>query len=297
MLDDIVLFISLYKVKNFKICAESLMMKPSTLSRHILELEEKLGNQLIIRDTKNFEVTDFGTYIYNQFKHLPTFVKSSIHAYNQVHNRNNYHGTLNVALGENIAYELINPYLSDFLKKNPNLKLNICYLPNIVEFPHDGIDIVLSIKHINDKNLDNRFIRKEYIKFYCSNKYAAEHGIPEQIEALNQHLFIAPLNEYNLQIDYVKLKNIHTQDEYVLDIRDNRLNINQITAAHKIGINSDFIFACIEPLVQNDLEQGTVLPVLPNWTLYEFEFYLVTKKHVTEKEQIFIDFIYECMRK
>ena len=93
-------------------------------------------------------------------------------------------------------------------------------------------------------------------------------------------------------LNYIKLKNIHTYEEYLLDLTSNRLNINSSFHSHKIGLNADFIFGCLESLVQHDLKKGLVVPVLPNWALFELEFYLVTKKSISKNEQIFIDFIY-----
>ena len=73
MLDDIALFINLYEAKSFRKCAELLNIRSSTVSKHIIELENKLGKELIKRTTRTFEPTVYGTYVYNNLKNLPVF--------------------------------------------------------------------------------------------------------------------------------------------------------------------------------------------------------------------------------
>lgn len=295
MLDNLVLFVSLYELRSFKKCAETLDISAPTLSRHISDLESKLGKKLIIRDTKNFEPTEFGTYIYNQTKNIPSFIENILNIYKKIDSQQNINGILNVALGDSIAYELINPHINDFLNQYPGIKLNLNYIPNITAWPSKNIDIVLSVGHINGKNLENRFIRKEYVKFYCNTNYVSKYGIPTNINDLKNHSVFGPINDNYLSLNYINLKNINTHEEYPLDLTANRLNINSSFHSHKIGLNADFIFGCIESLIQNDLKQNLIVPVLPNWAMLELEFYLITKKNTSEQAQVFINFIYKCM--
>lgn len=81
MLDDIALFIKLYETKSFKKCAELLNTSASTISKHIADLEYRLGKQLIIRTTKTFEPTSYGKYIYNNLRNIPVFTESVLKSY------------------------------------------------------------------------------------------------------------------------------------------------------------------------------------------------------------------------
>lgn len=297
MLDNLILFVNLYEIRNFTKCAEKLKISVPTLSRHIADLESKLGKKLITRTSKNFTPTDFGNYIYLQTKNIPSFIDNILNVYNKIDTLKHIGGVLNVALGDSIAYELINPYINDFLKQYPNIKLNISYIANITEWPAQHIDIVLTVGYLNADNVDNRFVRKEYVKFYCTTEYANKFGVPIDLADLSNHSIFGPINDNYLALNYIKLKNINTYEEYLLDLTANRLNINSSYHSRKIGLNSDYIFGCIESLTRKDLEKGIIIPVLPNWAAYELDFYLVSKKTISENEQVFIDFIYNCMRK
>ena len=295
MLDNLVLFVSLYEFQSFKKCAETLDISAPTLSRRISDLESKLGKKLIIRDTKNFEPTEFGIYIYNQTKNIPLFIENMLNVYKKIDNQQNINGVLTIALGDSIAYELINPHINEFLNQYPGIKLNISYIPNITAWPSKNIDVVLSVGHINDINLNNRFLRKEYVKFYCNTNYVAKYGVPAHVDELKNHSIFGPINDNYLALNYIKLKNINTHEEYLLDLTANRLNINSSIHSRKIGLNADFIFGCIESLIQKDLKQNLIVPVLPNWAMLDLEFYLITKKNTSEHAKVFINFIFKCM--
>lgn len=296
MLDNIASFIDLCEIKSFKICAEKLKIQPSTLSKHISELENELGKQLIIRTSKMFELTDFGIYMYNKCKHIPLFIENTINVYEKKVPQENKCGTLNIALGAVISYNLVCKHLHKFIDEYPNIKLNLNFYPNIQSWPSPQIDIILTPHNIKGTNLTNRFVRHEYIKLYCNSSYAITHGIPKTTEELYDHNIIGMINQDYSPIEYYKLKYINTNEECIVNLKDNFLNINNALHIRQIGLNSDCIFGCYESIIRDDLNVGLVVPILPDWIAYEFDYYLVTKNNISVEAQLFVNFLYECMK-
>ncbi len=297
MLDDIMLYLHLYEQQSFKKTAEILRIKASTLSYHIGELENKLGNQLVTRTSKTFQPTEFGTYVYNQFKHIPEFVDFTFNKYKNLHNVSNLSGTVNIALGETIAYKHIVPKLNGFLDKHPDLNLNITFLRNSTKWPAKHISIVLSPVYIKGENFINRFIRTEHVQLFCTPDYAAKHGIPESIESIANHKIVGFTDEYFKPFNFLKAYNIHSKQEYILDFSRNRLNINSGIYHYNIGINtSDYIFCSHRSIMENDIEKGKIISILPGWGLYELNFHIVSHKNLSAEEQVIIDFISQCLR-
>lgn len=296
MLDNIALFIKLCETKSIKSCAEHTHIHASTISKRISELEDTLGKRLVIRTSKRFELTEFGEHIYKSCKHIPLFVDSTIKVYekNLIHKHTS--GTINVALGSIISNKLICPYLHKFLQAYPNIKLNLSFYPSIETWLNPNLDLILAIKYIEGAGLENRFIRHEYIKLYCNNDYAIRHGIPQNIEELSKRDIIGLVNPDYTPMDYAKFRNKNTHEEYVLDLTSNRLNISNNVHTVQVGLNADYIFGAYESLVRDELHNGTLLPVLPDWYAFELDFYLVSKKKISQETQLFIDFIWDCMR-
>lgn len=296
MVDNIILFLHLCETKNFSVSASLLNMQPSTFSRRIKNLEDKLGKQLIVRTSKTFEVTDFGNYIYNQFKHLPDFVDYTLERYNKVFKANQISGAINLACGEAVAEKIITPRLPEFMAKHPNINLNISCINNITRWPSENIDIVLSPVSIKGSNLVNRFVRTEYVQLYCFADYAIKNGIPKEISELKDHRIIGMVDDNFQPFEFVRVYNFNSKKEYVLDLRDNFLNVNSPVQQYRIANALNYLFCSSKPVVNNELKNGTVIPVLPEWSLYELDFNIVTNKKTSPEEDIVIDFLHSCFR-
>lgn len=297
ILDKIIYFLQLYELQSFKKCAESFNIQPSTLSKYIIELEIKLGNQLIIRTSKRFEVTNFGEYIYNQFRHLPLFTERVLNAYAQTQDIGNSVGTLNITLGIFIAYELVCPRINTFLQNYPEIKLNINFASYLNDWPDYDPDIVLSNHRFDNESIVSRFARTEYGRLYCTSSYVSKYGLPLTIEDLDKHAVIGYLDGEEYPKQYTKLRNINTNEEYLVDFTKSQINVNSAIHLKQIGIHSDFIFGSFPSLVKKELDSGLLIPVLPHLIISEpFEFYLYSKRKISRVAQLFIDFIYECMR-
>lgn len=295
MLDDISLFIKLYEVKSFKRCSELMNTSPSTISKHIADLEYKLGKQLIRRSTKTFEPTPYGTYIYSNLKNIPVFTESVIKSYN-AKRKNNSKGTLNVTLGSAISYELISPYLDEFLEQHPNIKLNVNFKTNIISWPSEDTNLVLGISAINDSSLDSRFIRTEKARLYCTKDYVQKYGLPEKPDELIMHRVIGFIDDKNFN-DNVVMYNSKSNATFILDLSNIKIKTNDILHMKKIGISSDYIFGSNDSIVSKELQKGMIIPVLPDWYISEVNFYIITRKSLQQIEQAFIYFISNCMNK
>jgi DNA-binding transcriptional LysR family regulator len=58
-------FLTLVKYKHFTLASDELCISQSSLSKHIKSLENELGIQLIVRSTRNMELTSFGEEFYD----------------------------------------------------------------------------------------------------------------------------------------------------------------------------------------------------------------------------------------
>lgn len=296
MMDNIKLYIKLYEQQSFKKTAELLHMQASTLSRHIYELENELGNQLVIRTSKTFQPTDFGKYIYNKFKHIPDYIDYTLKTYHKIARHDQIHGKVNLVIGDTISYKLIAPKIRNFCDEYPNIHLNISFLSNISGWPAENINIVLAPIFIKGPNLINRFVRTEHVQLYCTSSYAARYGVPTKIEELTNHKFIGIVDDTFNALEYITIYNITSKQEHVLDLRDNFLNVNSGIYQYTIGNCSDYIFCCFNSFVEDSLRRGDIINVLPNWGFYELNFHIISRKFISAEEQLVIDFIYDCLK-
>lgn len=300
MLDNIMIFIQVVEAGSLGKAAKILNIQTSTVSKRLAELEFRLNKLLFIRDTRNINITEYGQFIYDRFRHLSVYLSDTLNRMDSNFNRLNKYdeeGELNLSMGAAISYELVCPCLDDFIKQYPKVKLNINFSINIIQWPSFDTNIVLAAKSINDNNLENRFLRTEYLKLYCSIDYALKYGIPLEPEELVNHKILGPLDIDNKALDYILLKNLKTNKEFLFSMADSPIRTNNALHMKKIGLHSDYIFGSWDSLCVDDLNNGRLIAVLPEWGAYKIDFYLTSRKKVSRLEQTFIDFIYNCMSK
>lgn len=110
---------------SFTKASEALFVTQSSISQSIKQLESKLGVQLFIRKKKKITLTKEGEILFGHveqaFNHLKT-AERKIENYNI--------GEIHVGASDTICKYYLLPYLKDFHRNNPNIKINIVNQPS-----------------------------------------------------------------------------------------------------------------------------------------------------------------------
>lgn len=295
MLDDIHLFVTLVNTSSFKKTAEIFAIQQSTVSKRIARLERDLHETLIERDTRNLALTNFGKSIYARFKHLSeSFYTDFSDCVKADYNANE---VLNVSLAAALSYELICPHLDKFTELYPHITLNIYFDYGISNLTN--IDLAITTQHIDDDKYNQRFLRTEIASLYCTEHYAQHFALPEKIVDLAQHRVIGLLpvqHDVNSPLIHdLRLINKKTKEEILSYNEQAKLRVNSVLHMKKIGQHTNYIFGCWDYMCEADLKNGQLIKVLPDWEIYNLDFYLISRKKVRLIEQTFVNFICECM--
>ena len=78
MYDDILFFVSVVAYDKFSVAAEKLGISQSTISRKIAALEQQLNFKLIKRDSRNLELTEYGTNLAAAFHEIDAEVEAML---------------------------------------------------------------------------------------------------------------------------------------------------------------------------------------------------------------------------
>jgi DNA-binding transcriptional LysR family regulator len=121
-LDDLSMFVCLAETGSFTRAAKQLNIPKSKLSRHLVQLEQSIGSQLLIRTTRKQQLTDSGQLLYQASKtHIDALrsVEEEIGSF-----INEPKGQLNILLPLEFFNQIISELLTDFAKRYPKIKLN-----------------------------------------------------------------------------------------------------------------------------------------------------------------------------
>lgn len=116
------MFVSLVEAGSFTLAAKQLNIPKSKLSRHLVQLEQTIGSQLLIRTTRKQQLTESGHLLYQASKtHIDALreVEEEIGSF-----INEPKGQLNILLPLEFFNQVIGSLLTEFAKSYPKIKLN-----------------------------------------------------------------------------------------------------------------------------------------------------------------------------
>ena len=139
-------FVKVAELRSFSEASRALFISQSTLSQQIKQLEEELGVELLVRDSRHVSMSDYGEQYLPYAKQVLKDVDTSAERMNDV--RQLKIGTLNVGATYTFC-PLLADTVRDYMKKYPGIKLKIyCRsMENLMEMlEHGQLDVALSYK-------------------------------------------------------------------------------------------------------------------------------------------------------
>ena len=292
--NDLEVFIALVESGSFSNAARHLRTTQATVSRRLKALEEFLSMALINRDTRNFEITIAGNKLYQGFKTQQNELNQLI---DQLKNsKQQISGTVRISLPIGISYFVISPYIGDFLRKYPDLNLELCYQHNVVDIMKDNFDIAITDYIPLQQSTLIRKIVTLSPKLFCTPKYIERYGMPLDIIDLNdkKHLCAGFLS--NLNYDYIKIR-AYNEKQGTTQIISNTSQFLTNNALHNKAIvtSGHVIVFGWGPMFTEEIKNGTIINVLPDYSFDTFNIYLQrSNNHVSTVVDKVIKFIDEC---
>ena len=142
-------FVKVAELRSFSEASKALFISQSTLSQQIKQLEEELGVELLVRDSRHVSMSDYGEQYLPYAKQVLKDVDTSTERMNDV--RQLKIGTLNVGATYTFC-PLLADTVRDYMKKYPGIKLKIyCRsMENLMEMlEHGQLDVALSYKPLH----------------------------------------------------------------------------------------------------------------------------------------------------
>ncbi|MGL5291318.1 MAG: LysR family transcriptional regulator [Vibrionaceae bacterium] len=182
---EIKLFLMTTQFGNFSEVARRQDMTPSSVSRKMAQLEEKVGAKLLHRHTRSISLTDEGvafnkhcTDIINQYERVVEHIEQRA---------NTPRGTVKISAPVAFGRLHIAPYLPELLERYPLLKVEIQQTDSFVDPAAEAIDLLIRIGVLQDSSLKmKRFAKQRYV-MAASPRYLKSYSTPRQPEDLEQH--------------------------------------------------------------------------------------------------------------
>ncbi|WP_440053924.1 LysR family transcriptional regulator [Pseudoalteromonas sp. T1lg65] len=176
--------------------AEVKSLTVMAMSKQMSNLETQLGQPLFERSGRKLYLSEFG-------KAFEDEAKKVIAAHHEMDNwlasaANRIQGTIKVVAHNNEFMQgTVLPWLSEFCVKYPELKLELDIKETVLDINEDDYDIFWGVSgYLGDKfpSLKRRALFHTTLALYASPQYLQEHGVPVQLDDLEQHYVVGYLH-------------------------------------------------------------------------------------------------------
>lgn len=187
-------FCKIVEEGSIQSAAKRLDIPAPTLSRHLKNLETKVGIKLLNRTAHKMELTQEGLRYYNG---LSSSIEAIDEALVQLESENlSLTGSINISAPNAMTRRFLNEWLLEFMNLYPGVSLTI--LPAVSDFQaiEDSIDLALVVYPSTQVDWVQRLIVTNKSCVLASPDYIAREGIPAMPEALNDHALLGSSSEH-----------------------------------------------------------------------------------------------------
>jgi DNA-binding transcriptional LysR family regulator len=173
---------------GFGAAARALNVSPSTVTRHIDELETRLDAKLLLRGAQGVSLTEAGHAI---FDHVRTMGRSAEALEREVLRRDSrLEGEVRLAMPDGLAAFVVAPAMQEFLRGNPKIHL----LMDCGFWPghplNSEVDLCLTYTEPTHPDVIARPIAHSHYALYAATSYLELYGRPETLEAAATHRYV-----------------------------------------------------------------------------------------------------------
>ena len=170
---------------NFKDASVRLGISPQSVTRAIKQLEERLGEPLFYRSTRNTTITEYGKQLANKCDSLIDGVDALFQT-NKSINPQQIEGLVRITMPNSLGRHYLLPALTDFLKQHPTIQFDLRFSDLIDNVVAEQMDIGVRVGFFsNNRNVARRV---NEVKFYIvgTPELIAKTGLPNHVDDLCQ---------------------------------------------------------------------------------------------------------------
>jgi DNA-binding transcriptional LysR family regulator len=276
---------------SFVQAADALDMSKPAVSRHVAELEQRLGVRLLQRTTRKLSLTEEGRQFYGRCKAVLADVEvaeAEVSSQSVV-----VRGLVKVNVPVSFGLLELAPRWPAFMTEYPEVELDISLSDRVVDLVEEGYDLAVRIARLPNSSLVSRQLASTRIVLCASAAYLQAHGTPQHPAELAAHTVLS----YSL---------LSSGDQWAFEgpqgpvsvtvkpvMRTNSGDTCVAAARQGKGIVFQPSF-----MVGADLQSGALVELMPAYRAQEFGIYAVypSRQHVSPKVRALIDFLARSLR-
>lgn len=288
------LFVQVAETGSLNKAAESLGLSTSSASRYLASLEGRLGARLVERSTRRTVLTEIGSAYLARCKAILSDIADADAMVTAATSRPS--GTLRITASQTFCQCFIVPLLPAYHRLYPDVRFVIEAANRYPDLLESGVDLAIRTREFEeDSSIIVRRLATTRRPITAAPSYLAEAGRPRKPADLLQHRLL--LYTHATRPNELVLRSRQGRSE-TLQVRA-FLEANDTQALRAAGLAGLGLLVQPTFAIQEDLEAGLLVPVLPNWSLPPLTINVAypSRKHVSAKVRTFIEFLTEHFRR
>ena len=240
-------FIRVADCLNFSEAAKESCISQSTLSQQIKQLEQELGSELFLRNSRTVSLTEAGMEL---LPYARTTIKDADACIERIRDlKDILTGTMNIGVTYSFS-PILTETIFSFIKKYPKVKLNIFYKPmsELMDMLRDRkVDFVLACKPSAPmEGIESHILFQNYLAAIVSSTHSLASEKKVSLEQIAQHGIALPskgLQARNMLDKVLERYNFNLKARIELNDPDILLNLvrqsNLVTVLAEASIHNE----------------------------------------------------------
>jgi DNA-binding transcriptional LysR family regulator len=182
---DMRAFVCVVEHQSFSAAADALGLTPSAISKLVSRLEDRLGVRLLHRTTRRLALTGEGELYFGRARQILADIDEAEAEVAKA--RSAPRGQLRVNSLTVFATHQLAPALPEFLKRYPDLKIDLAVTDRVVDPVEEPADVMIRSGRLDDMALSARKIADIERSICAAPSYLAQHGVPRTPADLAKH--------------------------------------------------------------------------------------------------------------
>ncbi|MBL4811484.1 MAG: LysR family transcriptional regulator [Rhodobacteraceae bacterium] len=284
-------FVSVVNKGSYTQAAVFLGTSRALVSRHILDLEEKLQVRLLHRTTRSITLTDDGRNYFEFCERILTEIKETEEAMSD--RMRSAQGNLAVVAPKWIGNHDIADAATSFALEYPNINLKLSLggmAPNAYDFIEQGYDVALHTRRLPDSLIRAKLIASIEFILCAAPSYLDNNPEIKTPDDLLQHKGVIQSNDPVWRLE---------QDGDIIKARVQKVfSSNTYVVLRNAALKGLGLAMMPLPLVREDLKAGTLRQVLTEFAIEDRPLFAAfAPGNITSmKVRLFIDYLADWLR-
>lgn len=281
------MFVRVVECGSFASAADVSDVSATMVAKQIRAIEQRLGARLLHRTTRRQQLTEVGQLYYERCRRV--LAEFSLAENSATELQSTAKGLVHMVAPVSFGCQILVPALSVYMAQNPEVNVMLTLDNQTPNLSSGNAELGIHIGEIHQTDIVARPLHAYRRILAASPDYLRQHGTPTHPDQLSHFSCLGM--SYWIHQDRWEL--MGPNGEIVKAVVKGRFMSNQGHALRIAALNGCGIMLQPESLLKEDIAEGRLVPVLPEWSYKPTQMYLIYQQDTrpSAKLRSVIDFL------